>query len=232
MVTFNSNHTAADIVKQFPKASDLFKKNRIDFCCGGDKPLGEVFETKSLSGEEILHELNESYGQWLENGNVEINWDAISDAELIDYILEKHHHYLNEELPALGQFVTKIYRVHGQQHPHLKELHEVYHQLKTDLESHLIEEEKFLFPLIKNYQEKPDLELLESIKKLNQDMEQEHIAAGDFLQKIHQLTNGFEPPEGACNSYRITYARLAELESNTFQHIHLENNILFKKFVS
>ncbi|WP_186577635.1 iron-sulfur cluster repair di-iron protein [Aquibacillus kalidii] len=233
MGTFTQLHAPADIVKLFPKASDIFKRYRIDFCCGGEKPLSQIFEIKTkLNGDEILGELNTAYTSWKENGNVEMDWDSITQSDLIDHILEKHHRFLDEELTALGQFVTKIYRVHGQHHPHLIDLYKVYNQFKSDMEVHLVEEEKELFPLIRQYEITNDEALLSKIIDLNKDMVSEHLATGELLQQINDLTDGFVPPADACNSYRITYARLAELESNTFQHIHLENNILFKKYAS
>ncbi|WP_028782574.1 iron-sulfur cluster repair di-iron protein [Thalassobacillus devorans] len=229
MTTFTREHTPADIVNIYPKASDLFKKNRIDFCCGGDRPLGEVFDEKKIDESMILHQLNEEYTDWKTKGNESPSWDSVSNTELVDHIVYTHHAYLNDELPALGQFVTKIYRVHGANHPHLKELHRLYNELKVELESHLIKEEMEVFPLVKQYDLEPSEELRQQIHEANGGLEEEHDHAGDLLKEIHNLTNGFELPDGACNSYQITYKRLAELEADTFQHIHLENNILFKR---
>jgi regulator of cell morphogenesis and NO signaling len=39
-------------------------------------------------------------------------------------------------------------------------------------------------------------------------------------------------PEGACNSYRALFAGLAELEAETFAHVHLENNLLFPRAIA
>lgn len=229
METFNIDHTPAEIVKAFPKASDLFKKERISFCCGGDKPLRDTLAKKEPEvANELLPALNQAYKEWKEAGNQEIDWNQISKAELINYIIDRHHHYLHQELEPLSQFVTKIFRVHGETNPHLQNLHKLYHQFKADMEAHLVEEETELFPLIRRHEETNDDELASQIVRLNKNLEQEHQLAIDLLNEMNQITNGFVPPEGACNSYRITYARLAELESNTYQHIHLENNILFK----
>lgn len=229
MQTFHIDDTPAEIVKAFPKASDLFKKERIDFCCGGDKPLRETLAKKTVDGEILLQTLNEAYQDWKEAGNKEVDWNQVSSSELVDHILQRHHHYLHQELEPLSQFVTKIFRVHGHNHPHLKDLHKVYHTFKADMEAHLVEEENQLFPLVRQYEETKDPEITLRIHELNKDMEREHQEAGDLLKEMHTITNGFVPPEGACNSYQITYARLAELETNTFEHIHLENNILFKR---
>src|SRR5690554_7709814 len=62
-------------------------------------------------------------------------------------------------------------------------------------------------------------------------MEAEHLAAGDDLEKVHELSDNYQPPASACNTYRVLYAKLAEFEKDLHQHIHLENNILFKKAI-
>lgn len=229
MTTFTIEDTPADIVRAFPKSSDVFKKMRIDFCCGGDKPLSEVKAKQEIDKEALLLELNSAYKDWKAKGNKETDWQQISNTEIVDYIIGNHHAYLADELPALGQFVTKIFRVHGGSHPHLVNLHRLYHRFKADMEEHMVQEEQELFPLIKQYDETPTPALLIEIQRINEEMEKDHDAAGDLLKMMHDITDGFTLPEGACNSYRITYARLIELEENTFQHVHLENNILFKK---
>lgn len=50
-----------------------------------------------------------------------------------------------------------------------------------------------------------------------------------MFEKLHELTNHFQPPEHACTTWRVCYATLAEFEADLKQHIHLENNILFPK---
>ncbi|MCB0616560.1 MAG: hemerythrin domain-containing protein, partial [Phaeodactylibacter sp.] len=49
--------------------------------------------------------------------------------------------------------------------------------------------------------------------------------------EIRELSNGFTPPEGACNTYRVLYALLEEFEEDLHRHVHLENNILFPQAV-
>lgn len=227
-MSFTAEHTPADIVKQYPHASDLFKENKIDFCCGGDVSLKEQFAKHDVDGEVILEELNGSFDRWKEDGNVAKDWDAVPVEELIDHISSRHHEYLKRELPALGEFVAKINRVHGGAHPHLQDLSRVYNEFRKEMEEHTIKEEAEVFPLIKEYIVNPSQELLEKIRIANGGLEDEHDAAGDLLKEMREITNGFQLPPGACGSYRVTYDRLAEMETDTFQHIHLENNVLFK----
>lgn len=230
MRKFELHDTPADIVKLFPKASDYFKQAKIDFCCGGNEPLQSIIEKKkkAIDSDALLETINSAYKQWMEAGNTHKNWDEVNNSDIINYIMRNYHNYLHEELLPLSQFVTKIYRVHGGHHPHLEQLHRLFHTFKLEIEAHLIEEERDLFPLIKEYEETKDPKIKEQIRTLNATMEENHGHVGDLLKKMNKITNNYTLPEGACNSYRITYARLQELESNTYEHIHLENNILFK----
>lgn len=229
MNTFTAEDTPAQIVKIFPQASDLFKERKIDYCCGGDQPLGLYMEDNHLDEENILIELNSSYQKWKDAGNTAKNWGAATFTELIDHIQMKHHSYLYEELPQLQSFVTKIFRVHGSEQPHLKDLYRLFNEFRTELEEHSIKEDHEVFPLIKKYEVHPSESLLQNIKEANGHLEDEHEAVGDLLKQMRKVTNDYTLPENACGSYQITYARLEEMEANTFEHVHLENNILFKQ---
>lgn len=229
MMAFTKEHTPAEIVKIYPKASDLFKNHMIDFCCGGDVSLDEQFAKNNVDGEAILDQLNTDYDVWKKAGNEAKDWDIVPLEELIDHITYNHHAYLKEELPALSEFVTKIYRVHGQDHPHLKDLYRVYHEFKMEMEEHTIKEENEVFPLIKKYVKNPSDNLLERIRQANGGLGEEHDVAGDLLKEMREITNGFQAPTNACDTYRVTYDRLEDLEADTFQHVHLENNVLFER---
>ena len=58
-------------------------------------------------------------------------------------------------------------------------------------------------------------------------MEYEHVQAGELLAKLRSLTTDFAVPADACPTYHAFYAALAELERDTHEHIHKENNLLF-----
>ena len=60
-------------------------------------------------------------------------------------------------------------------------------------------------------------------------MMHEHDNEGERFRKMDELTNHYQPPADACNTYKVTYAMLQEFENDLHLHIHLENNILFPK---
>ncbi|RSK27929.1 iron-sulfur cluster repair di-iron protein [Bacillus sp. HMF5848] len=231
MTTFTEQSRVGDIVTIFPKASDIFKANRIDFCCGGNKPISEACEERGVDASEILNTLNTLIAAYEESDDRDINWAEKSNADIIDYVVTRHHQFLYEELPNLSPYITKVFRVHGGHHPHLVKVHTYYNQLKTELEQHLMQEETKLFPSILAYDEANNAESKTNIAKLITDMEQEHDEAGDLLKKLREVTNDYTLPPGACRTYQTVYKRLEDLESDMFAHVHLENNVLFKRFV-
>jgi regulator of cell morphogenesis and NO signaling len=227
---FTEQSIIGEVVTIFPKASDLFKAYRIDFCCGGNRPLGEALKERNLDTEEILQQLNQLYEQ--SSDKVDKDWSQASYSELVDHIVQKHHRYLAEELPQLSPYVTKVMRVHEAEHPHLLQVHTLFNQLKTELEQHTMKEENEVFPLIIQFENHPTIENYEKIKQIVEELMKEHDAAGDIIKEIRKVTSDFTLPEGACRTYQLVYNRLEALESDLFEHIHLENNILFPRILS
>lgn len=45
---FNNNSTVGEIVAIMPKAAEIFKQYKIDFCCGGNRKLLEVIKEHNL----------------------------------------------------------------------------------------------------------------------------------------------------------------------------------------
>jgi regulator of cell morphogenesis and NO signaling len=226
---FDRTSKIGDIVARVPKTSDVLKTYKIDFCCGGNRPISEAIEAHQLNEEEVLDKLNAVYHEVKEAQAEMKDWVKAGYSEIIDHIINKHHAYLNTELPVISEYVTKILRVHGLNHSELSRVHKLFHQLKAEMDHHSIKEEMDAFPLIRDYEKDPKAEKLPLIGQVVTALESEHDDAGDLLKEIRRITNDFELPEDACTTYRITFQKLEELESDLFQHIHLENNILFPR---
>jgi hemerythrin-like domain-containing protein len=148
---------------------------------------------------------------------------------LIDHIVNTHHDYLYKELPVLSAFITKVLHRHGMAHPELANLHQLFHDLKNELEQHLTKEEQEIFPLIKEYEKTGSREVLEKAVQAIEQLEEKHNNTGNLLKQMRQVTNHYELPEGACQTYTLSYIKLEQLESDLFQHIHLENNVMFPR---
>lgn len=224
---FTEDTKTGDIIIKFPAASKLFKEYKIDFCCGGNRPIGEVIKSLQLEDKDLIKVLNIMYEQM--QTTEEVDWVTMPLTDLVNHIIHHYHAKTRDLLEELATFVSKVYRVHGERDAHLKEVYTQFFLLKDELEQHLLGEEQRIFPKVMEYDLNNSLETLEEARAEINILEEEHEGAGDILKKIRQATNDYELPMDACNTYRLTYLKLEELESLTFDHIHLENNVLFRR---
>ncbi len=227
MSSFTLQSQVSDIVTSIPQTADLFRSLRIDFCCGGQVPLEEAAKQRHLEPAAVLEKvqsLENKFADYQESRPV-----SLKESELIEYIQHKHHAFLRDELPALTPYVTKLARVHGEHHPELLRVQELFSDLKNELLEHTKDEDEHVFPLILKFVAEPSHQAAAELKPHVSELEDEHAHAGRLLHEIREVTADFELPSDACGTYRLVYQRLAMLEKDTFEHIHLENNILFER---
>jgi regulator of cell morphogenesis and NO signaling len=228
---FTEQSLVRDIVNEFPKSSDIFKRNRIDFCCGGNTPLVAAVQANGVDLEVILSELKALFEKNEHNGTADMEvWMDSDSKTIIDHVIERYHRPLEEELTLLSPYVTKVSKVHGDGHPELLKVYELFYELKKELLEHTKKEEEFSFPLILKLEEGNVEDRDEAIRQIAE-LEKEHDHAGDILRKLREITSDFVPPINACGTYRLVYKRLEMLEGETFMHVHLENNILFPRYI-
>src|SRR5690554_1935538 len=220
--------TVGEIAAKDIRKADAFKKLGIDFCCGGRKTVSEALAEAGISREQYEAELEKVANRQI--GGVAHNFDSWGLGFLSDYIFNVHHQYIRENGPILEQLAEKVAHRHGGQHPELNDMLAVVQNLMAELYSHIQKEEQILFPLIKQFEQqgaKPQMGVDGPIAR----MEAEHEDAGNELRTLRKLTSDYTLPIGACNSYTYLFQKLEEFESDLFQHIHLENNILFPKAI-
>lgn len=223
--------TVAEFVTKNIKTADVFKKHGIDFCCGGGVTIKEACKKSAVDFDTLITELNlvESTNSFLNDYN---KWELDF---LIDFIQNTHHKYVDENLTLLKQYVDKVAQAHGDNHPEIFEIQELIHVVSDELTTHMKKEELLLFPFIKKLvrakreHTKIEKPYFDSVNNPIQMMEEDHDHAGDIFKRISKLTNAYQTPEDACNTFKALYAKLKEFEDDLYQHVHLENNILFPK---
>ena len=225
------DRTVADCVTENIKASHVFKKYGIDFCCGGGISVEKACEQKGIEYAKLVEDL-EKIGSMHEK---QTNFNNMPLNELIDHIVVKHHTYVEANIGLLLQYSSKVAKVHGGNNPELVRVYELFEKVAGELASHLKKEELILFPFIKKMVkvEKEGTELItpnfNTVENPIKMMEEEHEFAGDIFKEIAELTNNYTPPVHACNTYRALFDKLDEFEQDLHEHIHLENNILHPK---
>jgi len=226
--------TIGEMVAKDYRKAQIFKKLGIDFCCGGKKTLDEVCETKGLNADQVKEELSSVRNQ--EHGP-SLNFDKLELDFLTDYIVNIHHQYVKENIPFIRDLANKVAKVHGDRHPELIEVASIFNKIGNDFSLHMMKEENLVFPFIKELiiSKKSGVNFpVFSFDNMNtpvQVLEMEHEIAGEDMSAIRTLTNQYTLPDDACTSYTILYKKLLEFENDLFNHVHLENNILFPKAI-
>ncbi|NLF71305.1 MAG: iron-sulfur cluster repair di-iron protein [Candidatus Anammoximicrobium sp.] len=232
-VTIDLQSPVGDLVKQRPSRSRVFEKLQIDYCCGGKLPLAEACERQGLDAQTVLRELRESDAQYLGDETPLVDADAMSLAELADHIEQTHHAYLKGELPRLDALTQKVLEVHGDADRRLQDVRRAFVALHQELAAHLRKEEQILFPMIRQLESAARVPAFHcgSVANPIRQMEYEHDSAGQALAILSGSTDGYQPPEWACHTYRAMLDGLKQLEGDLHQHIHKENNVLFPKAI-
>jgi regulator of cell morphogenesis and NO signaling len=232
-MNFSTQNTLAEIVKTDFRSARIFENYNLDFCCKGNRALDEACKEKKLNADEILSEVT-SVCKDTETGGDLYVWKT---DELANHILNTHHVYVKKMLPVIFAHSQKVSEVHGKNHPEVIEIAKLFEAVHDELSSHLMKEEKMLFPVILHLAElektgsKMEVSPFGSIENPINVMEREHVEAGEGLYKIRELSSNYNPPEDACTTYKVLYQELDEFENDLHTHIHLENNILFPQAI-
>ena len=211
-----ATQSLGSLAVQIPGATAVFRKLKLDFCCGGQQSLEKACTDKQLDLDTVLGEIRALQTQQPMPA-------APSASELIDHILQRYHEVHRQQLPELIRMARRVEAVH-RDHP------QVPHGLATHLETmeqelleHMAKEEQILFPLLKQGGHPMVVHPIGM-------MRHEHVSHGAQIERLAELTQQHQPPAGACNTWQALYAGTARLTEDLIEHIHTENNLLFPAF--
>jgi regulator of cell morphogenesis and NO signaling len=226
--------TVREVAIELPQATRLFETLKIDYCCGGNKPLAQACATAGVDVDDVMEMLTEVTEQNSASAGAG-DFQSASLPELITHILDTHHVFTKSEMERLEALTAKVIAAHGSNHPELVQLGEIFKHLCADLRPHMFKEEQVLFPYIlamtqakENNQAGP-FAPFGTVNNPIRMMMREHDNAGQILRELRDLTSDYQVPADGCMSYRTLYQALEDFEKDLHQHIHLENNVLFPK---
>jgi regulator of cell morphogenesis and NO signaling len=204
-----------EIAVKLPGAIAIFRKHKLDYCCNGGFSLAAAVERRGADLATIERQLAGLIPQPTETPN---------DPEaIIDHIVSRYHDTHRRELPELIQLARRVEKVHAD-HPECpKGLAEFLTEMDQTLGAHMQKEEAILFPMI--------LAGHPMVSAPIAAMQAEHVGHGEVLEALAVLTYDMRPPEGACGSWRALYNGVRKLSDDLTDHIHMENNILFPRFL-
>ena len=214
-----STSTLADLAVTHPAAARVFYRHGLDFCCGGRRPLAQACAERGIDADTLLAAIDEEERI---PGEAERRWDLEPLADLIAFIVDTYHRRLRDALPDLIRLASKVESRHAEKAacPHGLAAHLT--RMHGEVLEHLEKEERVLFPLILAGQGRRAIGPVHV-------MELEHEEHGRNLTLMRALANGLQAPPEACPTWRALYLGLQQLEQELMVHIHLENNVLFRR---
>ena len=232
----SSEMTVREVAIQLPQSTRLFEKLKIDYCCGGNRPLTDACASIGMAVGEVLGMLD-SVSQAEPKGDRAVDFQNLPLSELITHILDTHHVFTKLEMTRLESLSKKVISAHGENHPELHKVSALFDTLCADLKPHMFKEEQILFPYIvalaqADAQHHPaPFGPFGTVNNPIRMMMMEHDTAGEILRELRSTTSDYSTPADGCISYRTFYGALEAFEKDLHQHIHLENNILFPRAI-
>ncbi len=147
-------------------------------------------------------------------------WDL---TRLITFIGTEYHQKIEADINDLMPHIDKVVRVHGESHPHLPAVRNLFLQLVAELNEHIKKEENLFKSIAENTIDAGKREFELSSLAGN------HIAFESVLENISGLTNTFTAPEGSCRTYNIVYDSLRTFNEKLTHYRELETKVLFDK---
>lgn len=211
-----AERTLGEIAAQIPGATALFRKAKLDFCCGGNVALKTAAVEKKLSLDDLVANLSSLSAAASTSSSRDPN-------QLVPFILTRFHEVHRQEIPELIRLAKRVETVH-REHPLVPHgLADALGEIGTDLGDHMQKEESVLFPMMLSGGN-PMIHFPIARMRL------EHTEHGDRLRRLEDIAQGFEPPPEACATWRALYMGLRKFVDDVMEHIHLENNVLFPQY--
>lgn len=210
--------TLADLAVAYPAASRVFRRHGLDYCCHGRRPVTEACGERGLDASALLAEISSEASP----AGGATRWFDLSLPEIVDGIVTWYHARLRTELPLLLQMARKVEAVHAEKESVPRGLAAHLEALTRELLDHLEKEEQGLFPiLLSGRSGAPAVSIIA--------LEREHEDVAVALERTRAMTTNLVPPAEACTTWRALYLRLDALEEELMEHVHLENNVLFRR---
>jgi regulator of cell morphogenesis and NO signaling len=224
----------SDIVALDYRTADVFRSHGIEYCCGGRRPLEAACTIKGIDPNLVMAEVQLATRSLMLPGNLPFqSWNIDF---LIDYIINIHHHYLRQALPALKTSLKNFAVSHEKKYPVYTDILNYYQKLEDDIFPHMKYEEEVIFPYLRQvahvYDRKESFGglFIKTLRKpLSSLIDQEHKILDQSIGKFRHLTNYYQLPEKACTEQLVVLSKLKGLDGDLVQHIYLENEILLPR---
>jgi len=226
-MTATLDQTIREIVATDFRTAAVFQRYGLDFCCNGGRTVEQGCREAAADAAAVLRDLDAVLAAPADGAPAFASWSA---PELVHHIVETHHAFVREAIPALLRHTRKVADVHGDRHPELIHIAGLFERVAEEMADHMVKEEQVLFPFVVALADgKTPSAPFGTVRNPIRMLEAEHQFVGDAMAEMRRLTDGYTLPEDACTTYSVCFQELEAFEADLHIHVHLENNVLFPK---
>jgi regulator of cell morphogenesis and NO signaling len=196
----------------------------IDYSCQGGKSLNEASRNAGYRVDEVIQRL-----QSFSADERPTDWFEEPIPALIDFLTSDHRSTLDEQLPALRNRIEDTIKRVGEL-PELRRIRVLFSHLSTALSTHVLNEERELFPFIAHLDAANNDALGAPRMRISQRVLRELVEHETFRDRLHTLNELAQrlPASETVSSLRNA---LQTFSDEVSRHMHLENNVLYPRAI-
>lgn len=157
---------------------------------------------------------------------------------LVDYVLKIYHRNALEMMPEIEELLDSVEAMHGDTHPEIHEVKELFTASVYDLDVHFQKEENVLYPYITDMYNAvangntPEPIHCGSVAHPINVMVNDHEGETERYERISSLTDSYAISDANSDSYNLLMNKLQLFHKALLEHIYLENEIIFPKAIA
>jgi len=191
--------------------------------------IGEICLNHGLHPQILINMLAKAKAPEIPDGIDPATLDNMELMELVDHVIDDHHDFLRDRLPKIVELARKVAKERTEQYA---ELHELLERIAVELEEHLLHEEEALFPMCRDMESVGAIQPTACGDKVAgpiECMKREHNDSKKDFDQIRKLTDDYHMPSDGDEDVFKLMSYLAEIDSNTMEHIYKEDMHLFPR---
>jgi len=211
-MSIEGTEVVSQLCARRPLAVRVLRRQGID--PGSSRTLGACCEERGLEPGSTLAELTTV------EDRVAGTWRTRAMPELLDHVMRTYHRPFAGELDTAAAMLDRARPGDEPGRAAWTELRHQLEELRTDLADHMLKEERVLFPWLRARAETAAAPI--------RAMQLEHGDTIQLLLGVHAAAMRWQATTTG-DAVRDAVAKLDELEGWLCEHIHIENNELFRR---
>jgi regulator of cell morphogenesis and NO signaling len=202
-----------------PGAIDIFNRFNLDYYCNGKQSLSDACRHQSVDAGEVRKHIDELYE--FRSGNI-----ASLDAPLLSSLLLSHYTDFDRPIAQIEELLDMAYANYVEDDDvRLRDLIQSLNFLKSEILDHNLTENTLLLESATHQNPKTA-----SLTQLDE-LLTEHHSIGDRIRELRSITLNYSMTHFHSPFAEVLGILLQQLDKDITQRLHIENNMLFPKFL-